>query len=309
MAYQDLKPSFARHETFGLRYSWLPKGFRAFKSDKGAAAFTDEHATVRLGVGKNMVSSIFYWLQATGVITKPEGSESPISLSVNDFGQAILETYDPYLEDDGSLQLIHWQLCKNPTLALAFYWFFGRYHALSFNYDEVATAFKDFCRGRLGVSVSDSSLEKDITIVLRMYAPQPKKKDSIEDSFDNPMAQLGLAQYSDVDHRYIKPVTDQPELNTHIFCCVVSDFAYEKGANISVSLEDLMKGQECLPGPASCFCLSQSGTITMLERMQREYTQQLELKEQAGNWVLYFREGAKSVSELCDLSLKNYYQG
>lgn len=173
----------------------------------------------------------------------------------------------------------------------------------------MTTAFKDFCRGSLGVTVSDSSLEKDIAIVLRMYAPQPKKKESIEDSFDNPMAQLGLAQYSVVDHRYIKPVTDQPELNTHIFCNVVSDFAHEKGADISVSLADLMKGQECLPGPASCFCLSQSGAITMLERMQREYPQHLELKEQAGNWILYFREGTNSVSQLRDLSLKNYYQG
>lgn len=304
MAYQDLKPSFARHETFGLRYSWLPKGFQAFNSDKGALAFNDDYATVRLGVGKNMVNAIFYWLQAAEVIDKISND-----YVITDFGKAILEQYDPYLEDDGSLQLIHWQLCRNPTLALAFYWFFGRYHALSFSYDEVATAFKDFCRGRLGVSVSDSSLDKDITMVLRMYAPQRKKKDSIEDSFDNPMAQLGLAQYSEVDHRYIKPVTDQPELNIHIFCSVVSDFAHEKGADISVSLADLMKGQECLPGPASCFCLSQSGAITLLERMQREYPQHLELKEQAGNWVLYFREGAKSVSELRDLSLKNYYQG
>jgi len=304
MAYQDLKPSFARHETFGLRYSWLPKGFQAFNSDKGALAFTDDYATVRLGVGKNMVNAIFYWLQAAEIIDKVSND-----YVITDFGNAILEQYDPYLEDDGSLQLIHWQLCKNPTLALAFYWFFGRYHALSFSYDEVATAFKDFCRGRLGVSVSDSSLDKDITMVLRMYAPQRKKKDLIEDSFDNPMAQLALAQYSEADHRYIKSVTDQPELSTHIFCSVVSDFAHQKGADISVSLADLMKGQECLPGPASCFCLSQSGTITMLERMQREYAQQLELKEQAGNWVLYFREGEKSIGELRDLSLKNYYQG
>lgn len=309
MAYQDLKPSFARHETFGLRYSWLPKGFRAFKHDKGSTAFTDDHATVRLGVGKNMVSSIFYWLQATDIIGKITDTKNNNSFIVNSFGQELLGEYDPFLEDDGSLQLIHWKLCSNPELALAFYWFFGRFHALTFSYDEASTAFKDFCRGRLGVTVNDSSLEKDINIVLRMYAPQRKKKDSIEDSFDNPMAQLGLTRFNELDHRYIKPVSDQPEIDTHIFSYVVSDFAERKGVSISVSLADLMKGQECLPGPASCFCLTQSGTITMLERMQREYPAYLELKEQSGNWVLYFREGAKSISELRDLSLKNYYQG
>lgn len=309
MSYQDLKPSFARHETFGLRYSWLPKGFQAFKSEQGASAFTDDHATVRLGVGKNMVNSIFYWLQAADIVVKFTDSKNANSFAASPFGDELLGELDPFLEDDGSLQLIHWKLCSNPELTLAFYWFFARFHALSFSYDEVATAFKDFCRGRLGVSVSDSSLDKDINMVLRMYAPQRKKKDLIEDNFDNPMAQLGLAQYSETDHRYIKPVTDQPEIDTHIFSYVVSDFAGRKGVTVSVSLADLMKGQECLPGPASCFCFSQSGTITMLERMQREYPLQLELKEQAGNWVLYFREGAKSLNELRDLSLKNYYQG
>ncbi|WP_052748959.1 DUF4007 family protein [Arsukibacterium ikkense] len=304
MAYQDLKPSFARHETFGLRYSWLPKGFRAFRDENGATAFTDDNATVRLGVGKNMVNSIFYWLQAADVIEKKANSYFRTT-----FGDVILGEMDPYLEDDGSLQLIHWRLCCNPELALAFYWFFGRFHALSFSYDEAVTAFKDFCRGRLGVKVSDSSLEKDINIVLRMYAPLRKKKDSVEDSFDNPMAQLGFAYFNELDHRYMKPITEQPELDTHIFSFVVSDFAAKKGTTVSVSLTDLMKGQECLPGPASCFCLSQSGTITMLERMQREYPEQLELKEQAGNWILYFREGAISVSELNELSLKKYYQG
>ena len=309
MAYQELKPSFARHETFGLRYSWLPKGFRAFKDDKGASAFTDDYATVRLGVGKNMVNSIFYWLQATDIIGKATVTKNINAFLVTSFGEELLQHFDPYLEDDGSLLLVHWKLCSNPELALAFYWFFGRFHALSFSYEEVATAFKDFCRGRLGVTVSDSSLEKDISMVLRMYAPQRKKKDSIEDSFDNPMAQLGLAHFSELDHRFVKPVIDQPEIDTHIFSYVLADFAERKDASISVSLADLMKGQECLPGPASCFCLSQTGAITMLEKMQRAYSQQLDLKEQAGNWVLYFREGAKSRSELRDMSLKNYYQG
>lgn len=304
MNYQELKPSFARHETFGLRFSWLPKGYRAFVEEKGSTAFTDAHATVRLGVGKNMVNSIFYWLQAARIIKKENNA-----YLMQEFGQVLLGCLDPYLEDDGSLQLIHWNLCRNPELALAFYWFFSRFHALSFSYDEVVTAFKDFCRGRLGVTVSDSSLEKDINMVLRMYAPQRKKKESVEDSFDNPMAQLGLAQFNESDHRYTKPVTDQPELNIHIFCRVVVDFALAKGSHTSISLADLMKGQECLPGPASCFCLSQNGTITMLERMQRAYSDYLELKEQAGNWVLYFSDGKNSCDVLHDLSLKNYYQG
>lgn len=303
MSYQDLKPSFARHETFGLRFSWLPKGYQAFTTGDGTKAFTDENSTVKLGVGKNMVSAIYFWLQATDVIGKFGNTAV-----VTDFGRAILGKFDPYLEDDGSLQLIHWRLCSNPELALAFYWFFGRFHALAFSYEEAVTAFKDFCRGRIGVKTGDSSLEKDINIVLRMYAPQRKRKETIEDSFDNPMAELDLAYFNIGDNKFYKPVVDQPEISTDIFGFVLADFALRKGSTFSVSLVDLMKGQECLPGPAACFCLSQSAVITVLERLQRQYSDLLELKEQAGEWILYFRNGEESLNKLFDLTIKNYYQ-
>ena len=98
MAYHDLKPSFARHETFGLRYSWLPKGFRAFKHDKGASAFIDDYATVRLGVGKNMVNSIFYWLQAADVVGKATVTKNANAFFVTSFGEELLGHFDPYLE-------------------------------------------------------------------------------------------------------------------------------------------------------------------------------------------------------------------
>jgi hypothetical protein len=42
--------------------------------------------------------------------------------------------------------------------------------------------------------------------------------------------------------------------------------------------------------------------------MQHHYSDLIELKEQAGEWILYFREGEKSLNTLRDLSLKNYYQ-
>ena len=304
MDYQSIKPSFARHETFGLRYSWLPKGYKAFNEHGGSAAFTDDEATVRLGVGKNMVSSIMYWLQATGIVGR---IGDPF---ITTFGEELLGRFDTYLEDDGSLQLLHWKLCTNPELALAFYWFFGRYHALSFTSEEVNAAFKDFCRGRIGVKVNDSSIEKDINMVLRMYAPQRKRKDSVEDQFDNPMAQLNLTHFNAVDGRYLKPVNDNPELPVDIFAYVISDFASQlNNGSVAVSLDDLMKGRECLLGPASCFCLSQSGTIYMLEKVQKKYPQFVDLKEQSGSWQLYFHGNENGVKALRDRSLENYYQG
>jgi len=64
--YNDRRASFGRHETFSLRYSWLTKGFQAFT--KNPAIFSSDEATIDLGVGKNMVNAIKYWLRATSML-------------------------------------------------------------------------------------------------------------------------------------------------------------------------------------------------------------------------------------------------
>jgi hypothetical protein len=62
MRFSSEKTAFGRHETFPLRYSWLTKGIQALLADPGV--FQSDEATVTLGVGKNMVSAIRYWLEA-----------------------------------------------------------------------------------------------------------------------------------------------------------------------------------------------------------------------------------------------------
>ena len=60
MLFNSTKAAFGRHETFALRYSWLTKGYRAVSAPGGSTIFSDEDATVVLGVGKNMVKAIRY---------------------------------------------------------------------------------------------------------------------------------------------------------------------------------------------------------------------------------------------------------
>ena len=58
--------SFGRHETFVLRYSWLTKGFQSFIRDNDI--FSSDESTVELGVGKNRVNAIKYWLRAATIL-------------------------------------------------------------------------------------------------------------------------------------------------------------------------------------------------------------------------------------------------
>lgn len=56
--------SFSGHETFYCKSLWLKKGYDFLKKGN---SFNNDDAVVKLGVGKNMVSSIRYWLKAFGL--------------------------------------------------------------------------------------------------------------------------------------------------------------------------------------------------------------------------------------------------
>ncbi|MBS3993799.1 MAG: DUF4007 family protein [Bacteroidetes bacterium] len=59
------KNTFSGHDSFQCRQLWLKKGYDYIQEGKN---FNDEDAVVQLGVGKNMVSSIRFWLKVFNVI-------------------------------------------------------------------------------------------------------------------------------------------------------------------------------------------------------------------------------------------------
>jgi hypothetical protein len=70
-------------------FGWLKKGFDQATQDP--AIFLQDDATVRLGVGKNMVRSIRYWCSAFKLLEEDCPTE---------FGQQLLGLtgWDPYLK-------------------------------------------------------------------------------------------------------------------------------------------------------------------------------------------------------------------
>lgn len=56
-----MRYSFSGHESFHCKSLWLKKGYDFICNKKH---FADTDSVVELGVGKNMVSAIRYWLKA-----------------------------------------------------------------------------------------------------------------------------------------------------------------------------------------------------------------------------------------------------
>lgn len=131
---------FSGHETFPCRYAWLPKAYGAIAAD--AEAFADEDdAMINLGVGKNMVRSIRFWVQAAGIAALRKGR----GYEITPFGKAVFgrKGHDPFLEDTRTLWLIHWNLAGDVTDPL-FAWDFllNRWQEPEFSRSSVLRAFR-----------------------------------------------------------------------------------------------------------------------------------------------------------------------
>jgi hypothetical protein len=182
--------SFSGHETFSLRYGWLSKGVELALSDP--AVFFDDAAITALGVGKNMVGSIRHWCDALGLV----GFDGRLKkIHVSALGAALFSPrgFDPYLENNGTLWVLQWQLCRSPRLASTWNYAFTRWNKAVFTRDEL-------CEWLLRVAVdsgdsktSAASIKRDVDVFVRTYvAAMPDLRKAAEDSLDCPLAELGL---------------------------------------------------------------------------------------------------------------------
>ena len=103
------KYTFSGHESFTCKTLWLKKGYDFI--EKGLN-FNAPDAVVQLGVGKNMVSSIRYWMKAFGLSLKDQ--LTPIARYIFDTENG----KDPFMEDLGTLWLLHFLLVSTKEATL-----------------------------------------------------------------------------------------------------------------------------------------------------------------------------------------------
>jgi len=275
--------SFGRHETFPLRFGWITKGFKALSSDP--KIFSDDQATVVLGVGKNMVYAINYWLIASQVVRMDGDTLKPTALGKRIFN--IGKGHDPYLEDDATIWLIHWLIASNAKDATSFFWFFNHYHKPEFTHKELLDALRSFVKEKTEGKATESTMKSEINILLRMYEPSISDKATpIEEGLDSPLAMLGLineltdSKYheSKLDTRWTLPVA--------VFAYAVIE-TFEAMQLTVAPVERLMISGSSQAAPGTVFRLNHEGLISKLEEMINWLPGFFELRETAGLNQLY----------------------
>ena len=280
MIFDPKKTAFGRHETFALRYGWLPKGFQA--AVRNPKIFLDDLATVELGVGKNMVKSIRHWLRATQMMDTDDVA--------TELGTFILDEetgVDPFLEDEATIWLIHWLLASNPRFATSWYWFFNRFQRVEFTAEEVVSSLNDFVKDRVSAKVAVGTLKGDAMMILRMYAsPDSKSRVSYEDSLDAPLALLGLLSHVSSNKVFQSRQGAQIGLPDAVVAFALAQVVQGMDG-ASVPIEELMYGSNDGMSIGSVFRLTESEFVARLERLCAIYPDSYNIRDTAGISQLY----------------------
>ncbi|MCM2430941.1 DUF4007 family protein [Streptomyces sp. RKAG337] len=160
--------------------------------------FQRPDAPVVLGVGSSMVASMRFWAGAFGLVredTAGTGAAAPTAR-----GHWLLDDEngaDPYLEDPGSLWLLHWWLltgtpCSVPT----WYYVFAASGISRFTRAELLSSIRNAVTRNGWQPPADDTIKRDIACLATMYAPQVGSVDQpragLEDVLTNPFRDLGL---------------------------------------------------------------------------------------------------------------------
>ena len=252
---------FRAHETFFIRKGWINKGLRGVTRDGNIFISKKENPMDVLGIGSNMVKSLRYWLQAVGLTEEPSHGRRIQALT--ELGQLIYE-HDRYVEEMGTLQLIHYKLATNRELASAWYFFFNEFNMTEFTREDFIEAIQKWIAMQEdGESVAARSLADDFQCIVNTYLPRYKSNAapvSPENNIDCPLGELGLVDVLTQRKVYKKAIPSAESLNPYTMLAIISEQA--RGRE-EVGLNEL------LTAPCNMGRLFNLDAITMLDALYR----------------------------------------
>ena len=282
MRFESNIVAFGRHESFALRYGWLTKGFQAFEETPDI--FSSPDAIVTLGVGKNMVNSIRHWLRAAQLVNITSDKKETTPLGTAIFSK---DGWDPYLEDEATIWLIHWLLATNSQHATAWYWFFNRFHKPEFTSKEVVSSLIGFATEQITAKTSVTTVKNDAAVLLRMYVQKnSNQKITLEEALDSPLSLLNLISYSPSTKIYQSKLTQRDGLPLGLLGFAITEL-FNENKQTEIPIEDLMYSKNGKVAPGLVFRLSETALLTKLEQLIHYIPGIYEIRETAGIHQMY----------------------
>jgi hypothetical protein len=278
--------SFSGHESFPCKTLWLKKGYDFVVAGND---FNSPKAVIGLGVGKNMVASIRFWLKAFGVTKKDIATDLGNYLFDESSGK------DKYLEDIATLWLLHFNLVFSDEATLYKMFFCGvQKERTHFEREQVLTYVKlRMVEAGKITQFNPNTVKKDIGVLLQNYT-LPRKPQSNED-FSSLLIDLDLIRQSSEGKGYYFNVDGKRKVTKEIFLYGLLKLKEQERDN-TIAFDTIQQKVGLV------FCMQDFETIEMLKQLANEYSQYFTYSDVAG---------IKQVQFIMDLDekqvLENYY--
>lgn len=283
---------FGAHQTFHLKEGWIYKGLNAVKNDP--EVFSREDAVEVLGVGKNMVDSMEYWLESLRFIDK-----SKEGASLTQYAELVHEN-DPYFELDGSAILAHYLLSTNKASATTFYWFFNCFLVDEFERSSLNVYLESYVQNQVDKTINSNTLDKDLTCLLRTYKEIDRdEKNNPENENPSPFSKFNLIQES--EGKLVRGKIAEDTIHPLVFVYLLYIYWSENlNGPKSFGLDENMNKEGF---PSLVLGLNQDEVVSLIERISKDYPgQYLDYSRTGGFYILNIHEKkAKNA-------LRDYYR-
>lgn len=294
---------FSGHQSFSFRNSWLTKGI--YYLDKYPDLFKRDDAMVILGVGKNMVNSIRHWCTVCQLIISQRIDGSYVD-RITEIGDLLFINenkiaWDPYLEDTGTLWLIHYLYATNENLYTTAYHVFNHLNASQFTRNELVFQLQKLAK-KLGVKTSVNTISRDVNTFIHTYVGSifSSSQKDYEDTLDCPLKELGIVSHNSGEDLYFIDRSSKNTLPDGIFLFIVQDFIKDLEQS-TISVEELFYSPR---SPGRVLRLDETSLIERLEKFDELSSGRLVLSETAGIRQILINEQADPT-----IYLARYYNG
>ena len=276
---------FRAHDTFFIRKGWLSKGMKYVHNKPDVFVAKDENPMDVLGIGANMVKALRYWLQAVGLTEEPNSGKRIQTFTP--LGQSVF-TNDRYIEELGTLYLLHYRLSSNKSDATAWYYFFNEFTMSEFSRDD----FVDFLQRRIRMEDSDAtvairSLNDDFSCIINTYLPRYKtspNRVAPESNIDCPLGELGLIDILSKEKKtYRKAIPVASTISPWVALAIIVDQA---GESKEISLNELLTAPCNIGKTLNLDAISMLDVLYQIERIGK-----IKINRTAGLDVIHILEG------------------
>jgi len=271
---------FRAHDTFFIRKGWLSKGMKHVQAKPDVFVDKNENPMDVLGIGANMVKALRYWLQVVGLTE--EHNRGKRNQFFTELGTAVFEN-DRYIEELGTLYLLHYKLVTNKEEATAWYYFFNDFAMSEFSKEEFVTALQGYVMMHNEDSVASRSLNDDFACIVNTYLPRYKtnpNRVSPENNIDCPFGELGLIDILNKKEKtYRKATPSANSFNPWVVLAVIMDQAEDR---VEIALNEL------LTAPKNIGRVFNLDAITMLDILHSiEKTDEIKIIRTAGLDIIH----------------------